>query len=83
MKVFDLIAEDLTHLGGPMGTEYTTESPIGLFGDAEEAKKVAQRHYESSRRRPEPPLKWLDAGNGFRTEDLGFVMYRIRVREVK
>jgi len=87
-SVYELIYEDLTHLGGPMGTEYTTEHSMGLYHDIDEAKRVAESDYEHE-------IEWLrydyedendteeDMGYTFRSPDLGYVMYYIRNRAIQ
>jgi hypothetical protein len=74
--VYELIYEDLTHLGGPMGTEYTTEQSLGLFyGDnaIQKAKAAAQKNYHGDEK-----IIW----SGFKTQDLGYVMYHIKLRKI-
>ena len=73
--IYELLYEDLTNLGGPMGTERTITRTMGLFNNAEHAKGFADLDYGKH-------LKWIRVGPGFRTEDLGHVMYHIKLREV-
>jgi hypothetical protein len=72
--MYQLIYEDLTHLGGPMGTEHTTESSMGHFNKLENAKLVAEDTYGQK-------IKWQKTKDGFRSPDMGYVMFHIR--EVK
>ena len=80
--VYELISEDLSHLGGPMGTEYTTESSLGLFSGEdglEKAKKAAEKHYGGK-------IKWSKdkyPEGSLCSGDLRYVMYHIRIRRVK
>ena len=71
-KVYEAIAEDLTNLGGPMGSEYTTEKSLGLYSTLEAAKAKCERHYKL-------PLTWNKHNS---TKDLGWVMFHIRERVV-
>ena len=65
-----LEAEDLSHLGGPMGTEYTTTMFVRNFGTLEEAKTYAIRHYKG-------PIKWLRERSAWTSGDLLWVEYTI------
>lgn len=81
---FTVISEDLTHLGGPMGTEYTTTNWERNVSKLDKAKKIAQDDYDSQIREiNKQPLKWLKEGKGYRTEDLGFVMYHIKPIQIE
>lgn len=52
MIVYELVKEDWTHLGGPMGSEYTTTIWNRIFTTLERAKEVAQNdHMEDDDRR--------------------------------
>ncbi len=42
VKIYMLTCEDASHLGGPMGTEYTTTMWNKLFNSVELAKKHAE-----------------------------------------
>lgn len=72
-----LINEDLTHLGGPMGTEYTTTRWRKCYNDIDAAKAAAQEDYEPNHF---GPLRWIKDGDqgAIRTNDLGYVMYYIK-----
>ncbi len=77
--MFILIAEDLTGLGGPMGSEATFTIFRKHFRKIENAKATAQLHYNK-----EEPLVWKgDDHNGWLTRDLGHVMYEIRLIKVE
>jgi len=69
--VYEAVAEDLSHLGGPMGTEYTTRKSLGLFEHWKDAKAACEKHYKG-------PLEFKRN----RTEDLGWVMYHIGTKKV-
>jgi hypothetical protein len=76
MNVYELIYEDLSRLGRTMGTEYTTESSLGLFNNIDDAKLEAEKQYGKK-------LKWFKSGKHLCTNDLGYVMYHIKIRGVK
>lgn len=80
MEIYEAEAEDLTHLGGPMGTEYTTGYYLGLFGSEALAKGAAQKHWTGNKQKG--TLKWLKEGKSWRTEDLGWIMYHVKVRKI-
>jgi hypothetical protein len=42
-KLFMLIAEDASHLGGPMGSEYTTHMWSKPFSSVEKARAYAEK----------------------------------------
>jgi len=44
MKVYNLACEDASHLGGMMGTEYTTHMFSRLFTTLEKAQKYAESY---------------------------------------
>lgn len=74
--IYSLTAEDLTNLGGPMGTEYTETMWIKYFTSKEKAKKYAEKHFKGS-------LKWIkNEDGGVRTPDMGWVMYYINLIKV-
>lgn len=70
---FILEIEDLTNLGGPMGTEYTT-SEYKYFNNQDNAKRYAEKHYDSGKTR----IEWSRRDNYITSGDLGSVMYTIR-----
>lgn len=77
-----LTSENLTNLGGPMGTEYTFPSWTKHFTDADKAKAFAEADYEKSRGKL-PPIKWKKTKGGFSSGDLGWVMYHINEVQVE
>lgn len=76
--MWTLTIEDLTHLGGPMGTEYTT-STDRHFASSESAKAAAVKHYNGS----DGPLKWRKHRKGWTSGDLGYVMYTIQPMKIE
>ncbi len=81
MFIYTLTSENLTNLGGPMGTEYTYPNWVKVFKTVAAAKKYAAADY---RRNTLHKMKWewIKEGTGFRTPDLGFVMYHIKKEKV-
>lgn len=75
--MYQLIAEDLSHLGGPMGSEYTTEMFRRFFTTLDKAKEAANRHYNRDMKRG--PIKWEKDGRGVTSGDLSWVMYTIKL----
>ena len=83
--MYVLISENLTGLGGPMGTEETWENWRRHFKRPESAKEAAQKDWEKqtsgkvlAEHHLPKELVWIKEGSGFRTEDLHWVMYHIR-----
>jgi len=74
-NLFELIAEDLSHLGGPMGSEYTTDSSIGLFKTETSAQEKAEKCFKKK-------LSWRRDGKRLVTDNIGSVRYRIIPRKV-
>jgi hypothetical protein len=65
-----LVAEDLTSLGGPMGTEHTTVIFTRYFTDVGKAKAAAEKHYGA-------PINWKRREGAVTSGDLRWVMYTI------
>lgn len=70
-KVFELTSENLSGLGGPMGTERTYDNWRKLFYDVEVAKAHAVIDYGKA-------IKWQTETNRIHSGDLGYVMYTIK-----
>ncbi|MFA5366335.1 MAG: hypothetical protein WC333_00230 [Dehalococcoidia bacterium] len=92
MKFYELISENLTGLGGRMGTERTWDNfrksfkddldgshgmiPVDGSGLAK-AKAFAEEDYKKNSGNKEAKIEWIITDKGFRSPDLLFVMYRI------
>lgn len=78
MKVFVLESEDLSRLGGPMGTERTTVNFMRIFKSPASAMAYAQKDYgkRSIRWKKHPKRQEWSSG------DLLHVMYTIYETEV-
>ena len=78
MPTFCLQSENLTQLGGPMGTERTSINWTKYFKTMRKAQIFAEKDYNNSR----GPIEWIpNKLGGCRSQDLGYVMYHIK--EVK
>lgn len=76
--MFRLISENLSNLGGPMGTESTSINWERFFSDAYDAKFQAEQDYGSR------IDNWVKVSDGhIRSPDLGYVMYHINRVEVE
>ena len=73
--IYVLQLEDLSHLGGPMGTEYTT-SKYEYFHDIEKAKQFAEKHYGKK-------IIWKKDGRSITSGDLLWTMYKISKLKIK
>jgi hypothetical protein len=78
--IFKLISENLTNLGGPMGTEHTFANWVKYFDSVDNAKEYAMKDYTNGGIL-RWTFEWVMDLNGWRSPDLGFVMYHIN--EVK
>jgi hypothetical protein len=85
--MYKLTSENLTGLGGPMGTERTWNNWEKYFNDIVIAKDFALRDYRKETKDSEATIDWRDTTLGRTTDvritsgDLRFVMYTIE--EVK
>jgi len=74
-KIYEAIAEDLTNLGGPMGTEEVYEKWRRLFYQPSAAKEYCEQDYKKYHR---SSFKWKKDGQGWSSGDLLFIMYSVR-----
>lgn len=68
--MFCLESEDLTGLGGPMGTEQTSTNFRLYFKTLEDAKAHAEKNYKAT-------IKWNKKDGEWSSGDLSYVMYHI------
>lgn len=73
--MYALRSENLTLLGGPMGTERTFTNWVKYFKSLAAAKKYAEADYVKNR--GTESVKWKSSSKGWWTNDLLFVMYHI------
>jgi hypothetical protein len=77
-KIFLLISEDISDLGGPMGSERVYTNFQRYFDDLKKAKDAADKDYFRGKEKGKK-LKWIKGKNKWlRTDDLGYVMYHIK-----
>lgn len=72
-----LKSENLTHLGGPMGSEYTTTNFCKYFSSVSKAKDYAEKDYKKTR--GQEKIIWIKTKTGIRSPDLLWVMYYIDI----
>lgn len=81
-RVWELEIEDLTHLGGPMGSEYTTTVSVQLFKTEKQALAAAKDDHRRRFKNQEPfPDVYIDTPER-KTYDAMSVGYVIRCRNV-
>lgn len=77
--MYTLVITDLTHLGGLVGTEYTTYTEQH-YKTVKAAKEGAEKHYNGSR----GPIRWSQFENKWwHSQDLGYVMYKIKPLKIE
>ena len=69
--IFMLESENLTALGGPMGSEYTWVNWRKHFSTLAKAKAAAEKDFKGN-------IDWIETRYGVRSPDLRYVMYHIR-----
>lgn len=78
ITIFSLESENMTGLGGPMGTEHTWANWTKLFRNIEDAKKYALKDYRKETKNKGAGLEWVRMKSILTTGDLRFVCYNIR-----
>jgi hypothetical protein len=74
--MFELRSENLTGLGGMMGTERTWTNFRKFYSSTELAKDAAEKDLGEK-------INWKKTTNGFNSGDLGHVMYHIKKVKVE
>lgn len=59
-NIYKLISENLTNLGGPMGSEYTYNNFVKYFDSIKKAKEYAEKDYGKA-------IPWMDKETEERT----------------
>jgi hypothetical protein len=78
---FELVATDLTHLGGPMGTEKTYTIFRKAFNSVDDAKKFAEKDHKKRDNREK--IQWkCSKDNTWTSQDLLSHAYEIQVRKI-
>ena len=70
MTIYKLVSENLTSLGGPMGTENVTDNFVRFFDSIDKAKSAAVKDFGDD-------IKWKRKGKNVSSGDLLHVMYDI------
>jgi hypothetical protein len=84
MKYFEVRSENLTNLGGPMGSESVHDNWSKSVSSVEKAKAIVDKDYKKEcGGNPWHEIKWTKRGKNYQTQDLNFVMYYIREVAVK
>lgn len=84
MKYFEVRSENLTNLGGPMGSESVSDNWSKSVSTMEKAKALVEKDYKKEcGGKPEKIIKWTKGKKNCNTQDLRFVMYYIREVTVK
>jgi hypothetical protein len=84
MIIFRCTSENLTALGGPMGSERTWDNWSRPFRSLSAAKAAAEADYKKTcGGKPEEKIIWTYENDHWHTQDLRFVMYNIRREVVK
>ena len=73
MKIYQLTSENLTGLGGPMGSEHTSTNWQRFFRSIASAKRIAAKDYKKEG--GEEKIEWVRDGKEIRSQDLNWVMY--------
>jgi len=79
--MFQLVSENLTGLGGPMGTERTWTNWEKFFNNMDAAKEFAQKDY-ARHGRPKK-IQWTRGKKSCNSGDLLFVKYHINEVEIE
>ncbi len=84
MFVYELISENLSALGGQMGTEHTWDNWTKLFINLDLAKEYAEHDYHRNEGgKKTDKLKWHRDNGRLSTDDLRTVLYLIRKIKVR
>jgi len=75
MEIFELTSENLSGLGGPMGSERTTINYVMPFADKQAAIEYAENEYGEM-------ISWERKSDYLCSGDLSYVMYTIRKKKV-
>jgi hypothetical protein len=81
VKYFEVRSENLTNLGGPMGSESVHDNWRRSVSTFKKARAIVEQDYKKEcGGKPEKVIVWTwdDAEKIIRTQDLRFVMYYIR-----
>lgn len=74
--MFEVISENLTGLGGPMGSERTWTNWRKFTESKKKAKSICEEDYGEK-------IEWIKEGRKLRSDDLSYVMYHIKPVKVE
>jgi hypothetical protein len=76
IRIWKLKGEDLTGLGGSMGTDKTEIIFEEYFESLTDAQNFAEKHYNKGKKEKDK-IKWVREEKGFTSGDLRWIMYDI------
>jgi hypothetical protein len=79
---YELHIEDASHLGGPMGTEYTTTISKKSYLTLTEAKQAALKYVRKHGGDPTHEIKWNKSGSHYYSDER-FVIVTIKPKLLK
>lgn len=77
MVVVELVAEDYTSLGGPMGSEETPVIFRKTFTSITKAKEAAAGDYRKREKSKAAKIEWQTDGKDLTSGDLRYICYTI------
>jgi hypothetical protein len=81
LTVYEVESENLSNVGGPMGTDRTYTNWTRLASSIEKCIEIAEKDYKKNG--GDETIKWDIKKNSACSGDLGFVMYNIYKKEVE
>lgn len=81
MDIFELRSENLTSLGGPMGSEDVHDNWSRLYSSMDKAMKAAERDYKKEG--GEEKIIWKGGKSNKSSQDLRWVMYHITKQRIQ
>ena len=82
MEYFELTCEDLTNIGGPMGTETTSVIFSRAYSTLQKAKDAAEKDHKRRCNSMPWAIKWTDSGRRINSGDLSSHTYYIEKKKV-
>ena len=77
MKIYILTCEDASHLGGPMGSEYTTPVETEIFKSLKSAQAYAEgKHWNDD-------SEWMSHRDGHWSADVLAYIWSIETKELR
>jgi hypothetical protein len=82
MNVYELVSDNITNVGGPMGNNASSENWSKLFEKLKVAKEYAEQDYRLEAVRTgkdnREKIMWRGDSETWCSQDLGFVQYIIK-----